>query len=228
MSLKIGNDVIEPEDHAKLLGITFDNNQKCNSQIQGKGGVISSLNQRLYMLRRLNNFVSKQALSKIADSIFTSKVRYGLQLLGKIRWSVQDPQQGDLQDIQVMQNKMLRLLNGTKMVDKISTKTLLSNLNMLSVNQMNAQIKITEAWKASHDQDYPLKIEKVKNAEECVKTRSVSNGDVVVSGKTELVQSTYLSDSSKAWNKIPNEIKDCKSIGCAKKLIKQFVAKLPI
>ena len=162
MSLKIGKDVIEPEDHAKLLGITFDNNQKWNSQIQGNDGVISSLNQRLYMLRRLNNFVSKQALSKIADSKFTSKVRYGLQLLGKIRWSVQDPQQGDLQDIQVMQNKMLRLLNGTKMADKISTKTLLSNLNMLSVNQMNAQIKITDAWKASQDQDYPLKIEKVK------------------------------------------------------------------
>ena len=68
----------------------------------------------------------------------------------------------------------------------------------------------------------------VTNAEECVRTRSVSNGDVVVSGKTELVQSTYLSDSSKAWNKIPNEIKDCKSIGCAKNLIKKFVAKLPI
>ena len=27
MSLKIGKDVIEPEDHAKLLGITFDNNK---------------------------------------------------------------------------------------------------------------------------------------------------------------------------------------------------------
>ena len=39
---------------------------------------------------------------------------------------------------------------------------LLSNLRMLSVNQMNAQIKTTEAWKASQDRAYPLKIGKVK------------------------------------------------------------------
>ena len=99
---------------------------------------------------------------------------------------------------------------------------------MLSVNQMNAQIKITEAWKASQDEEYPLKIVKVKNAENCAKTRAIANGDVMVSGKTKLVQATYLSDSSKAWNKIPNDIKDCKTIWVAKKVIKKFVATLPI
>ena len=93
---------------------------------------------------------------------------------------------------------------------------------------MNAQIKITEAWKASQDADYPLKIEKVKNPVECVKTRSITNGDVIVSGKSELVQSTYLSDTCRAWNKVPNVIKECKTIWSAKKNIKTFVANLPI
>ena len=51
------------------------------------------------MLRRLKNFVNKEALIKIADSIFTSKIRYGLQLLGKIRWTNQDTRQGELHDI---------------------------------------------------------------------------------------------------------------------------------
>ena len=94
---------------------------------------------------------------------------------------------------------------------------------MLSVNQMNAQIKITEAWKASQDRAYPLKIEKVKKAEDFSTTRAITNGNVIVTGKTELVQSTYLSDTSNAWNKTPTMIKVCKTLWSAKKAIKKFV-----
>ena len=87
---------------------------------------------------------------------------------------------------------------------------------------------INEAWKASSIEDYPLKFSKVKNADDCVTTRAVTNGDVQLMGKSELVQSTFLNDASKAWNKIPNEIKECKNIFTAKKAIKKFVTNLPI
>ena len=50
-----------------------------------------------------------------------------------------------LQDIQQVQNKLARMLNNASL---INNKVLLKNLNMLSVNQWNAQIKITEVWKA--------------------------------------------------------------------------------
>ena len=46
-----------------------------------------------------------------------------------------------LEDIQLIQNKLLRFLANKKLSDKIKTSTLLKDLNMLSVNQMNAQIK---------------------------------------------------------------------------------------
>ena len=94
----------------------------------------------------------------MANSIFQSKIRYGLQLLGKVRWKTEDPVQGDLNAIQKVQNKMLWLLNNSRLIEKISTKTLLKNVNMLSVNQTNAQIKITDVWKALHDPYHPLKI----------------------------------------------------------------------
>ena len=77
----------------------------------------------------------------MADSIFMSKVRYGLQLLGKVRWTNEDPIQGDLLAIQKVPSKMVRLLNGKSLMDKISTKKLFSDVNMLSVNQLNAQKK---------------------------------------------------------------------------------------
>ena len=46
---------------------------------------------------------------------------------------------------------MLRILDGALVSDRKSTKTLLDNQNMLSVNQIAAQIKLTEMWKASND-----------------------------------------------------------------------------
>ena len=75
---------------------------------------------------------------------------------------------------------------------------------MLSVNQLNAQIKITEAWKASKDDNHPIKFKKVSNE---WATRSISNGDLVETGKTDLVKALFISDASKAWNRKPITVK---------------------
>ena len=99
---------------------------------------------------------------------------------------------------------------------------------MLSVNQMNAQIKISEAWKVSQDEGHPLKLQKVVYAPNSVTTRAISKGELIETGKTDLLQSTILSETSKAWNRTPSEIKSCNSIWSAKKAIKKFVKELPI
>ena len=99
---------------------------------------------------------------------------------------------------------------------------------MLSVNQINAQAKIMDLWKAIHDPDHPSKIEKMEHDPNACLTRSVANGDLKEFGKSGLVQSTFLSDASKAWNNCPREVKDCDSIWKAKKAIRNFVEKLPV
>ena len=87
IEITIGGEIIKQEKSAKLLGMTFDDNQKCQSQISGKGGMLSSLNQRLFMIKRLRNSLNYSGLRKVAESLFISKVRYGLQLMGEVRWS---------------------------------------------------------------------------------------------------------------------------------------------
>ena len=228
LSIKIGKVNITKVSNAKLLGITFDDDLKWNSQVYGKGGVLSCLNQRLFVLRRLKNFVNREALIKVANSIFVSKIRYGLQLIGKVRLSNDDTTQGDIEAIQMVQNKMVRLINGCRLLDKISTKRLLNNVNMLSVNQINAQIKISEVWKAEHVPNHPLKIEKVNHESSACKTRSVTNGDLKEFGKSNIVQSTFISDASRVWNICPDEIKNSDTFWKAKKAIKSFVKTLPI
>ena len=81
LTIQIEKENIIQELNAKLLGVMFDDDLKWNTQVYGKGGVLSCLNQRLYVLRRLKNFINSEALKKVANSIFVSKIRYGLQLL---------------------------------------------------------------------------------------------------------------------------------------------------
>ena len=70
--------------------MTVDDNQKWQSQINGKGGMLSSLNQRLFLIKRLRNSLNYSGLRKVAESLYISKVRYGLQLMGEVRWTNAD------------------------------------------------------------------------------------------------------------------------------------------
>ena len=54
------------------------------------------------------------------------------------------------------------------------------------------------------------------------------NGDLKEFGKSNIVQSTFISDASRVWNICPAEIKNSVTIWKAKKLIKSFVKTLPI
>ena len=167
-------------------------------------------------------------LQKIVDSLYTSKLRYGLPLFGKIKWNQLETQEKWLTDLQLNQNKMLRFMNGSKLLDKISTESLLKKFNLLSVNQLNAQMKITEIYKALNIEHYPLKLKKVTAVNERSITRAVTKEKLVVDGNCILSQNTFINDATKAWNMIPDEIKMCKSLWSAKKAIKNFVKTLPI
>ena len=147
-NIKIGDTIINRQSHAKLLGMTFQDNLSRQEHIRGKGGLIASLNQRLYIIKRLGNAVDKKSLIKIADSLFNSKVRYGIQLLGMARLKNDDVQNEDLLCIQKIQNKMLRFINNVSLKEHKTTESLLEKTKMLSVNRINAQTKITEVWKA--------------------------------------------------------------------------------
>ena len=112
---------------------------------------------------RLKNKLDGKSFRRIADSLFNSKLRYGIHLCGKIWTQDSDARYGLLDDLQKTQNKLFRLLNNTQICDKINTVTIANNLKMISVNQINAQIKLTEMWKASNMKNYPIKLEKNHN-----------------------------------------------------------------
>ena len=228
IKIKIGGVEIIQEQSAKLLGITFDEDLKWNTQIHGKGGMVSSLNQRLFMIKRLKNSLQYDGLKKVSDSLFNSKLRYGLQLMGQIRWVDSDPQPVLMEKLQKTQNKLLRFLNQSYVKDRISIRSMLNKHNMLSVNQLNAQIKLTEIWKAVNDEDHPFKLVKKTINNDTRVTRGMTDGSLKCDALSNFTKNTFINDSIKAWNKSPMDLKNSLSVNGVKKAIKSFVKLLPV
>ena len=95
------------------------------------------------------------------------------------------------------------------------------------MNQINAQVKLTEMWKAVNCGTNSLKITIKTKSSDAVITRADKNVTLMEHGLTELCKKTFLNDAAHLWNSTPNSIKDSKSLYSAKKEIKTFVKSLP-
>ena len=164
----------------------------------------------------------------MVDGLFTSKVRYGLQLFGIVRLNSTEQECSYLKDIQLVQNKLLRSLNGTKVSDKVSTVSLLKKFNMTAVNQLNAQAKLLEVWKALNVPKYPLTIKLQSENHDGVSTRADRKEKPCEIGRSSLTKKTCISDAIRLWNLAPLCIKQSKTILEAKREIKKYAKSLPI
>ena len=97
-------------------------------------------------------------------------------MYGRIRWKETDPTPKVMKDLQLSLNKMLHFLNNSRISDKISTASasLLNKFNMMSVNQINAQIKLSEMWKAVKDDDHLFNLVKRESGQNVRGMRSIS------------------------------------------------------
>ena len=57
---------------------------------------------------------------------------------------------------------MLRAINNSKISDKVSIKSMLKKFNLLSVNQLAAQIKLVKVWMSVNKEGCPLSLEAYK------------------------------------------------------------------
>ena len=97
-----------------------------------------------------------------------------------------------------------------------------------SVNQLNAQIKIIEIWKAVHKDNYPIEVKKyILEADERI-SRSKISDKLLVKGNSDLMKSSNKNDAIKLWNNCPDSLTKCTSVNSAKKAIKTSVKNFPI
>ena len=178
----------------------------------------------LYSLRR---YLTNSQLKTVAEGIFVSKLRYCLSLYWPIRHTEDDPRPSTLKDINVAYNKVLRLLTGNKLVDKISIKNMPSELNWLSLNQLCAKMRLEEAWKSQNIENYPLLGVLEKTESSILKTRS-SNTKIKTEMPTRLNETSFTYPTAKLWNRAPALRTTAKNIVDAKTQIDNYVKKLPL
>ena len=83
-------------------------------------------------------------------------------------------------------------------------------------------------WKALNLSNYPLEIKQQISSNNTATTRAAANGRPCDIGRSNLTQSTCISDAIKLWNAAPGAITESKSLYQAKREIKKFVRSLPI
>ena len=69
--------------------------------------------------------------------------------------------ENDFVTLQQAQNKILKTLCKVIIKGKVRKESMLSHQNKLSVNQLNAQIKLTKMWKVANCEKYPHDITKL-------------------------------------------------------------------
>ena len=104
----------------------------------------------------------------------------------------------------------------------------LEKFEIMSINQLNAQIKLMEIWKLIKIEDYPLQIKTQLPSETVVTTRADANKRPCEIGVSLLTQNSCISDAIRIWNLAPSSVTNCTSLYQAKKATRLFAKSLPI
>ena len=159
----------------------------------------------------------------VVHSLWVSKLRYGLQLCTKVIINDEEKRTASLKALQLTQNRMLRAINGSKVRDRVSVKSMLAKFDLLSVNQLAAQIKLTEVWKAKNVENYALSLDPYKrphpeqdvNPEKLLRPRT--NRVYNDSSRYQISKQSFNIDAARLWNTAPIEITSVISLNIAKR-----------
>ena len=157
LSFQVGKFTIIEKSSEKLLGMTVSNDLKWTDHLSKLEGY---LRQRLFTLRRIEQQIPRSLLKRVADGIFMSKLRYGIAIMWPVRINESDPEPLSIKGVKVVFNDMLRLLNGVARKDKVSVKSMLSKLGWLSINQLVAEVRLVEVWKALNTENTVKSVER--------------------------------------------------------------------
>ena len=98
---------------------------------------------------------------------------------------------------------------------------MLEELDWLSVNQMSAQTRLMEAWKAINLEDYCMKDTLKIRSKGAYRTRS-SNLILLDHGNDGL-HTGFVNPTSKIWNRASAKLEGAKTPNQAKNLIREYV-----
>ena len=227
--IKVGNITVHRTAHTRLLGVQIDDNQGWDTHVNR---LISALNQRLFIIRRIAQHLPRDRLINVVHCLWVSKLRYRLQLCTTVQLNSQEQKTKTMKSLQLTQNRLLRVLNQTKLADKGSIESMLNKFKLLSVNQLAAEIKLIEVWKSINDDKCPLELDpynqSLSRGAPKPQLRPKETRVFRDTTRLKLSKSSFNFDAARVWNLAPIQIKTANTITSAKSAIKQFCKALPV
>ena len=134
-----------------------------------------------------------------------------------------------MKSLQITQNRMLRVLNRSKVSDKISIKSMREKFGLLSVNQLAAQIKLIEVWKSINVEDSPLRMENYSSHNSELKQALRDRPNRIFNELTKycISQNSFHIDAARIWNKAPGAVTTATTLTEVKKAVATYVRSLP-
>ena len=123
-SILVGETTVVRTAATKLLGVYINGIQDWQTQLKA---LSSTLNQRLFVIRRVIRLIPSNKVMNILHSLWVSKLRYGLQLCIRVLLKEDERRSKALKTLQLTQNRLLRVLKGTKIKDRVSISSMLEN-----------------------------------------------------------------------------------------------------
>ena len=166
----------------------------------------------------------------VVHSLWISKLRYGIQLCTKVSVSTNDTISGVMKSLQLTQNRLLRSLNGSMVKDKISVKSMLEKFELLSVNQLSAEIKLVEGWKIVNIEGHPLTLDPYNHQAQTSHMELRLQPTRVFNDTYKLQRSSHSFniEASRLWNLAPAEIRSAPTLAAAKTAIRKYAKSLPV
>ena len=224
LSINIDGVLIEESLVEKHLGVLISNNLKWDEHIHN---LCSKLRQKLGIISRLLQAIPRDHMLKIVDAFFMSHIRYGLAIYGKVRFQSSDPVNQLVRKVQVLLNDALRLVFNVRMEDHVKVEDLLARADMLSVNQLTAEVILCETWKSQNNTVFDSLFRSMSHESGLV-TRSVTRRDLVPENFTRNAKNQFHYQAVKLWNLAGEKIRSVESYPMARREIRSFVGSLPI
>ena len=179
----------------KLLGVTLQPNLKWTKHAQE---LQKKLKDRLTGLMKTRHIVTYAFRKTVAEGIFMSVLTYCIPAWGGL-------DQGDLQDLQVMQNKAAQIV--LNLPPRSNRKMMYTSLSWLTVNQLiffHSVLAVSKIRKTS-EPEYLASFLSNDNIRENI---------IIPKSTLTLAKRSFCFRGAEAWDIVPEEIRSLEKIDC--------------
>ena len=212
VELDTGKEMIQPEEHDRLLGCEIKCDFTWKEHLQDNQlSLVRQLTSRINALKKISFAASFQTRKMVANGVLMSRIIYAIQLWGGTSNYLLDM-------LQVLQNRAARLV--TRRNIYTSEHQLLLECGWLNVRQMVAFHDAVQIFKILKEEK-PVALYRRISKTFSYRTRAASTGALVDNHRTrgEISKESFLVRATKLWNKLPASVRQSENV-------KQFKAGL--